>query len=158
MAISIQKRMPINAVEVISESDDAVDHAASDWEEYKKTGDVSKLKFLEGKQPTIFLCNFALKGTQAAALKNSMLGGTDDDGKPQVAFGTWSFRVAKYCLKDIRNPDDLPDDAKLMYKKDEKGLTHDDLLVTLDSLGIINEIFAMYSALVLGGVRANAKN
>jgi len=158
MAIVVQKRAPINAVEVISESDDALDLQASDLEAYKKSGDVSKLKFVAGKQPTIFLCNFALKGAQAASLKNSMLGGTDDEGKPQVAFGTWSFRVAKFCLKDIRNPEDLPEDSKLLFKKDEKGFAHDDLLVELDSLGILNEIFAMYSTLVLGGARANAKN
>lgn len=158
MAIIIQKQQPINAVEVISEQDDALDLEASDLEAYKKTGDVSKLKFIEDKQPTIFLCNFSLKGNQATTVKNSMMGGTDDDGKPVVAFGTWSFRVAKYCLKDIRNPEGLPEDAKLLFKKDEKGLAHDDLIAMLDRVGIVNEIFAMYSALALVGAKANAKN
>lgn len=158
MAILIQKQQPINAVEVISEQDDALDLEASDLEGYKKTGDVSKLKFLPDKQPTIFLCNFSLRGTQAAALKNAMIGGTDEDGKPQIAFGSWSFKAAKFCLKDIKNPEGLPDDAKLIFKKDEKGLAHDDLLATLDRLGIVNEIFSMYSSLANGGMRANAKN
>ena len=158
MAIIIQKQLPINAVEVVSEQDDALDLEASDIEGYKKTGDLSKLKFIADKQPTIFLCNFSLKGQQATVVKNSMMGGTDDEGKPVVAFGTWSFRVAKYCLKDIKNPDGLAEDSKLIFKKDEKGLAHDDLLATLDRIGIVNEIFSMYSALALTSVRANAKN
>ena len=158
MAIQLQKKAPINAIEVVSQHDDAVDAEGSNWEEYKSTGDISKLKFIPGKQPTIFLCNFAMKGHEAASLKNSMLGGTDDEGKPQVAFGTWSFRAVKYCLKDIKNPDGMAEDTKLVFKKDEKGYAHDDLLATLESLGIINEIFGMYTSLALGGVKGNAKN
>ena len=158
MAIQLQKKLPINAVEIISQHDDALDLEASDWEGYKETGDVSKLKFIPGKQPTIFLCNFLMKGKEAVALKNSMLSGVDEEGRPRLSYGSWSFKVVKYALKDIKNPDGIPDDAKLVFKKDEQGYAHDDLLVTLETIGVVNEIFGMYNALVTGSARANAKN
>lgn len=158
MAIKFQRKASINAVEVISENDDAIDQEKSDFKAYRETGDTSKLAFLPGKQPTIFLCNFALKGKEAAAIKNAMVDGKDEDGDPKLAIGTWSFRVARFTLKDIKNPADLPADEQLQFKKDEAGYCHDEVLAQLDQYGIINEIFAMYSSLVLGGAKANAKN
>lgn len=158
MAIRKQSRVPLNAIEVISEHDDAVDREKSDMRAYRESGDRKHLVFVEGKQPTVFLCNFELKGMEAAGIKNSMLGGKDDEGQPAVAFGTWTFKVVKYALKDIQNPADVPDSDKLVYRKDDKGYTHDELISELERLGIVNEIFGMYTALALGGARANAKN
>lgn len=158
MAIKIEQRKPLNAIQIVSELDDAIDMQASDWEEYKKTGDMSKLQFMAGKQPTIFLCNFAPKGHEASAIKDSMLGGRDDEGQPKLQLGSWSFKVVKFTLKDIQNPPDLPLEQQLKFKKDSQGYAHDDVVTELDRLGIVNEIFAMYTALTMGGARANAKN
>lgn len=148
----------LNAVEVICKADDALDLEQSDWEGYSDTGDVSKLVFKPNMQPTIFLCNFELKGKQAEQIKNNMLGGKDEDGNPKVALGSWSFRVVKQTLKDIKNPADINIDEALVMKKDKDGLVHEDLLGELDRLGVINEIFGMFSSLAMGGTKANAKN
>lgn len=158
MAIKFEKSRPLNAVEVVSELDDSIDMEASDWEGYKATGDMAKLKFVAGKQPTIFLCNFDLKGKEGAQIKNAMIDGQDDEGKPKIALGSWSFKVAKYVLKDIKNPADVPAGSQLVFKKDQHGYAHDDVIAELDKVGIVNELFAMYSTLVLGGARAHAKN
>lgn len=158
MAITLIKKVPLNALELVCGFDDAVDAEASDLEEYKKTGDMAHLKFHPDKQPTIFLCNFDLKGKEAAAIKNSMVSGRDDEGNPQLALGTWSFRVIKYTLKDIRNPDYLKPDECLTMKKDKDGYVHDDLLAQLDKVGVINELFALYNNLVSTSPRNNAKN
>lgn len=158
MAIKLEKKKQLNAVELISEKDDAIDLESSDLEEYKKTGDVSKLAIISGKEPTKFICNFQLKAGELAAIKNSMLSGSDQDGKPQVALGSWTYRVVKYVLKDIINPSDLPADEKIVMKKDSQGYVHDDLMVILEGIGITNEIFAMYTSLTSTEHRQNAKN
>ncbi len=158
MAIRIEQRRALNAVEIVSELDDAIDKEASDLAGYQETADISKLKFLPGMTPTVFLCNFSLKGKEPAHIKNSMVGGVDDDGRPSITMGTWSFKVVKYTLKDIKNPEGIAEDQKLVYKKDQNGYAHDDVLATLDQLGILNEIFGFYSRLVMVGPKANAKN
>jgi hypothetical protein len=158
MALKIVNKRALNQIEVISKNDDALDLDNSNWEEYEKTADMAHLKFVTDKQPTIFLCNFELKGKESASVKNSMLGGRDDDGNPSVALGSWSFRVVKYALKDIKNPDYLEANERINFKKDKDGLVHDECLAELEKYGVINEIFAMYTTLAMAGVKGNAKN
>lgn len=158
MALRIVEKRPLNAVEVVSKNDDAIDVDNSNWEEYEKTGDVNHLKFIADKQPTIFLCNFDLKGKELAVVKNSMMGSRDDEGNSSLALGSWTFRVAKYTLKDIKNPPYLAANECITLKKDKDGLVHDDTLAILERCGVLNEIFAMYTALALSPVKANAKN
>lgn len=158
MAIRAEKKRPLNALEYVSVNDDAIDLEASDIDDYKKTGDASKLKYLPNMQPTIFLLNFELKGRDAELIKNSLFGGKDADGKPQVTMGTWSFVVAQVTLKDIRNPDGLSVDEALVFRKNEKGNAHADLIATLERFGIVDEISSLYSTLTMTRERANAKN
>ena len=158
MAIRINESKRLNALEIISQQDDALDIDNCDFEEYAKTGDQKHLQFKPGKQPTIFLCNFELKGREYEWVKNSMLGGKDEDGSPKVALGSWSQRVVKYTLKDIKNPPDIPENERLVYKSDSGKYANDDTIAKLENLGIVNEIFGMYSNLVLSSHRPHAKN
>jgi hypothetical protein len=159
MAIRRTEQRKINAVEIISKADDALDLEQSNWAEYEKTYDVAHLKFQPNKQPTRFIANFEFTGKHSAKIKNSIFGGRDeDDGTPKVALGDWSFKVVKYSLKDIKNPDYLPEAECIKFIKDESGFAHDNLLAELDRYGIVNEIFGAYNALVSNGPRANAKN
>lgn len=158
MGIKLVQKRNINAVEVISENDDALDLETSDFEEYKKTGDISHLKFIADKTPTKFICNFALKSNEISSIKNSMIAGSDSEGKPVVTLGSWSFKVVKTCLKDIINPSDLLPEEKIVFKRDSQGYCHEDVLVVLDQLGILNEIFSMYTTLTSTDVKANSKN
>ncbi len=159
MAIRLDQSRKLNMIEIISKTDDALDLEKSKWSEYEKDYDMKHLAFLPGKQPTRFIVNFELSGKHSAKIKNSMFGGRDDeDGTPKVSLGDWSFKVVKYCLKEIRNPTDLPEEACIKFQKDEHGYAHDDVLSTLDKYGIINEIFSAYTALVANGPRASSKN
>ncbi len=157
MAIRIEQKKRLNAVELVSVNDDAVDLDTSDIAEYKKTGDMAHLKFLPNAQPTIFLMNFELKGKDAEVVKNSMLGGKDENGEPLLTFGSWAFRVVKYTLKDIKNPADIPEDCKLVFKKDERGYASDDVLAKMNDFGIVDELFALYTQMALSSTRSNAK-
>lgn len=150
-------RLPLNAVEIISENDDSLDLEKCNWDEYKKSFDRGHLVFIPGKQPTVFLCNFSLKGKESASIKNNLIGGADDEGKPKIALGSWSHRVVKLVLKDIKNPDDIPEDQRIVFKKDDLGYAHDDVLTLLEQAGVLTEIFTHYTT-ASGGIRGNAKN
>ncbi len=156
MAIKFEQKKPLNAIEVISTDDDAIDKEASDIDGYLETGEVSKLKFIPNKQPTIFLCNFNLKGFEAEEIQNAVLSKMDRSGKPGYSIGSYAFKIAKICLKEIKNPADLPSEYHFAFKKDKDGYVHDDLLAILNQYGIIGAIFNMYNALT--GKKAEAKN
>lgn len=145
MAINISKsRQDFTAVRVISQVDDAIDQEASDYEAYKDTLDESKLHFVDGKSPTVFICNFKFDAKTSARVNNAMLSRQSEDGKPALAFGSWSQTIAKVSLKDIQNPSDQPPDEQLRLKRDVNGYVHDDLLSQLEQLGIVDDIFNAY--------------
>lgn len=158
MAIKLVKKKNLDAIRFISENDDAIDLQKSNYDEYKKTLDESHLVFVENKQPTIFVCNFELKGGEAAFVKNSMISGTDESGKPVVTLGSWSFKVCKTVLKDIINPEYLTADERIMFKKDKSGYASDDLLSILDQAGIVSEIFSLYTEMTSVGKGRDEKN
>jgi len=159
MAIKLDQFKKFNCVEIISQSDDAVDTEESDFDEYQATGDQKHLVFVDGKQPTKFICNFEMKGKQAARIKNAMVGGHDEETKrPKVTIGDWSFKVVKYVLKDIQNPEGLEEGQAIKFRKDKDGYVHDEVLVILDRIGVVSEIFTMYSNLVGSGARDHTKN
>lgn len=158
MAIKRLEQTNLNHVEVISENDDALDLENSDFEKYRETANVNHLKFLPDLQPTTFVCNFNLKGRDLAGVQNAIIDGTDDDGKPKVALGSWSYKVAKVTLKDIKNPDYLKPEERIEFKKDHKGLIHDDILTMLHRAGVVNEILGMYTSLTQTPQRRETKN
>ena len=157
MAIRTQARARLNAVEMIAKIDDAIDDGA-DYDAYVKANDRNLLKFKPGLQPTVFLLNLEFSGKEAEAVKNAIVSGKDEDGSPKVALGSWSFKVAKLSLKDIINPPDVPLEAQMKMKKDDRGFAHDDLLGELDRLGIVQDIFSFYTTHVMSPARSAAKN
>ena len=158
MAVRKGAKRNLKNLEIISEQDDAVDMDQSDWDQYKETCDTKYLVFKPNTEPTIFLCDFELKGKEAENVKNAMLKGVDEDGNPSLAIGSYSHRIVKYTLKDIKNPGDLSAEDRIEYKKESGQYAHADTIAELETLGIVTEIFNFYTRLVLAGARANAKN
>ena len=158
MAISFKEKINLSCVEIISENDDALDVENSDLEKYKETLNVNHLKFLPDKEPTIFICNFNLKGKDLASVNNAMIDGTDDEGKPKVAIGSWAYRITKLTLKDIKNPSYLKEDERINFKKDFQGYAHDDVVSLLQRIGIANEILTHYITHTQSITRREIKN
>lgn len=151
---NIQKRS-LTAVAFVANCDDQLGEDA-DYQAYLKDLDETHLK-LQG-EPSRFLLNLEFKSKEGERVKNAMLGGKDEDGEPKVAYGSWSFLVAKIVLKDIQNPPDVPLEHAFVMRKDDKGNVHDDLLARLDRHGIVQDIFNLYTHWVLAPARAKAKN
>lgn len=147
----------LSCIEVICTNDDAVDKEKSDLDAYKKSYDRKHLAFLPDHQPTVFVCNFSLSGKESIRVKNAMVGQSDDGGV-SVALGSWEHHVTKTTLKEIRNPADMPLEHQFVLRKDDKGYVHDDLIARLDRVGVVGQIFAAYSTLVMSEARQNAKN
>lgn len=160
MALTMDAPRDLSSVPLICRRDDAIDVSDEEYEEYLAAGaDETKLKFAEGKEPTRFLLDLDLKGKDAAKIKNSMIGGRDDEGKPKMALGDWQFAVVKRVLKGIQNPASVPLEKAIQFKKDAQGLAADDLVARLDRFGVVNNVFSLYSTLILNdGARVEAKN
>jgi len=142
MALNFSKGVEqLSVVRLICSIDDALDLEASNLEAYKESLDEKHLAFLPGKSPTVFVCNFKLDAKSMRLVNNSMLSAKGDDGKPSLAFGSWSQTIAKVALKDIQCPADQPVGDQLAMKKDASGYAHDDLLGTLEQFGVVDEIF-----------------
>jgi len=148
----------LNAVKLISRNDGAVDLELSDFTLYDKDPIIneSEIKLLDGKSPTIFLCNFEVTGKDGAAIQDSMIGGVDDEKNPKMTMGKWAYEITRRCLKDIQNPVGETDVIKL--SRDSKGYVSDETMTELQRYGIVNEIFNHYFKLTQSEVKSNSKN
>lgn len=144
----------LKCIELISLRDDAVDEDGSDYDMYIKTLDRSHLK-LNG-EPSLFILNLDFKGREAQAIKNASMSAKDDEGKASLALGSLSFIITRFGLKDIKHPEGASDTLPFVKGKDNN--VHDNLIGTLDRLGVVNEILAVYSQHVANPTRAEAKN
>lgn len=148
MAFTTTNARPLNAVRIVSRADDAVDHEASDWDEYMDDAikNAASLKMKPGKSATYFLCNFQLTGKESARIKDAMIKGVDrDSNEMNMSYGRWAYTVAKLTLKDIQNPPNV--DGIIEYKKDGTGYVLDSVLDVLESAGVVQEIFNHWVAL-----------
>lgn len=159
MAIVTTNIKSLNAVRLFSRKDDAIDHEATDWKAYDEDPlreDLIKMK--EGKEPTVFLCNFDFKGKDSAKVKDAVFGAMDKDAKsPKVNYSGWAYEVVRHGLKDIQNPSGVKDTIKL--KKDSGIYVSPETMTLLDSVGIVSEIFKHWMTLKTDGEEEdNAKN
>lgn len=160
MAFDVQVKS-LKHVRIICKHDPAIDQEYLNdnpniWDEYvedpiKKEG---TLRFLEGKSPTVFICNFELSAKEASRVEDSQIGGLDDDKKPKVAMGSWKYQVVRLVLKDIENP------GVIKFKKDSQGYVDAFTLTQLEQFKILDTIWGSYLLLTKDAtdLKANAKN
>lgn len=153
MAVRASASPKVAAVRIISRTDDALDWDNPDMDFDKYLEDAVKnescLKFKEGAEPTVFLCNFDFNGHESATIKNFMLGSQDkfsgeSKGGQKMTMGSWAYMVAKYALKEIQNPADLPEADRLVLKKESGKYADDQTIGGLARIGIVDEIFVHY--------------
>lgn len=142
MAINVNQDLNSNApVRVIAKVDEAIDHSKTDWDDYKETGDESKLVFLPDQVPTVFVCNFNFDAKAARIVNNAMMAGKDDQGAPQISYGSWAQAVSKVSLKEVLNP---PNATPILLRKDGMGYVHDELIGKMEKWGVLDDIFSAY--------------
>ena len=152
----IRKKGKLGIVDFIHPDDDAIDLAVdpetgkpvSDVEAYKEDWDKSHLVIKEGVSPTIFKINFNIDYNKTVAIKNASIGGgLGKNSEMGFRLGTHASQVVRSVLVDIVNPDDLPLNEKLIFRKDKKtGLVHDSTMEELEQCGIVDDIYGFYLA------------
>lgn len=157
MAFDFVEERKLNCVRIICPFDPAVDKEAMEGsdilEQYEDDPIKNEglLKFKPGQAPTVFICNFDLKGSESAYIKDSM-SKMDRDKQPALAYGSWEYTTVRVVLKEIENP------GKLKFKKDSKGYVDEFTMGQLEKFGIVSHIFGVYNKLTKPEMRANAKN
>ena len=148
MSFKIPQGKKLDNVVIVSQQDDALDLDSFDWDDYTDDYDFKKLKFVEDKVPTKFICNFKLNAEESAELKDSMMSSLDNKRNAKITMGTWQQTVARLTLKDIvyDSEDKTPIGERLTIKKAGRYV-RDDSLANLESCGIVGEIFSAYSSL-----------
>ncbi len=157
MAIRMVQSKSLKQLEHVARADDALAEG-TDYDAYLKSGDINKLTFKPGMVPTKFIINLEHSGRDSAFIKNNMVSGTDEDGKPKMSVGSWQYALARRSITAIINPPDLPLEECIVFKKDETGQVDDSVMGKLEKHGIVSEIFGLYSALVLNTSKGESKN
>jgi hypothetical protein len=124
--------------------DDAVDSSAENFEdiykEYLEDLDESKLKFIEGKNPTRFVLKRNLKYEEHYDIRSRQFK-AGDKKKGETSFNVaFTFDEVRIRLIDIENPLDEPD--CISYKQDGSGGASKDVMEKLLSAGIVDDLFA----------------
>lgn len=165
MAFVIDDIKSLNAVTLYSQKDTAIDHDATDWEEYAKDPmkNEGEIKFKDGMEPTRFIFNFEHKGKVATHIDDSKYGGIDKESKsPKVNITKWAYEVMRHSLKDIQNPPNVTGVIKIKLAGDKiSGTVVDDVTMTkLKRSGLVEEMMNHYLTLTKLGdeEKQNAKN
>lgn len=137
-----------DTLRVILRIDDAIAHKKTInqdgeeidvYEQYLDTLDESLLEIVPGKQPTYFVMRKVLPQRFADKVDDKKMK-TDDKGKstPSTAFVTEEVRLA---LVDIINPDNVPEEEKIIYKRDSDGGTSKDLIAQLHAVNVLYDLY-----------------
>jgi len=150
MAIRKISKRPLNAVELMSVSDDAIDVDASDFTLYNEDPIKNRdaLKFKDNKQPTVFLCNFELTGREQAILQNAQMAGQDENKDQKSLLGSYVYNLTRMTLKNIINDPNESDVIKMKF--DSKRYVDDSVMTVLCDNNIHLEIAGHYMTLKHG--------
>ena len=116
------------------------------YQRYLETLDESLLCLKPESVPTRFVMRRILPYEAAHKIKSAQAG-MNDEGKMEVRMG-YIMEEVRASLVDVRDPGT---DA-LAFKRDSDGRASKELISLLESVGIVNELYAARQGLIKGGV------
>jgi hypothetical protein len=134
-------------IDVIAKIDGAIIKDDSAYEngfdetyaDYLKDLDESKLKFVDGDEPTRFVMRKVLPYKMAQKVQNKQLRFEKGEAQFQMSFMAEEVRCA---LCDVKNPDNIPEDQKIKFSKhNEDNGASDDFIAKLIAAGIVSDLF-----------------
>lgn len=131
MAVTIDNLMKDGRIDVIIRSDSALDVSDDEYMEYAKTLDEGLLKFKPGEEPTRWVMVKKIKYEHKLEIDNAKV--KVNKGKVQLQLGFVSLEVAA-SLIDIKNPDSVPAEKRLVLKKSGDGTVSDDFMSALGEI------------------------
>lgn len=146
MAIVLPKMT--DKVEVVLSFDSALNMSDEDFELYKESGYKKELLTLkEGEEPTYFVLKRVLSYAQESAVTSKKLDFVD--GRVKYDHSS-SLEVVRAALVDVINPESVPLDQRIVYKKDSDGSASKELVALLASAGAVDQLFAAYQSVAKG--------
>ena len=125
-------------ISVVSRLDDAISCTEEDYNEYLLDLDEGHLNIKEGQKPTYFVLTKNLKFDAQQKVKNQQISYKGGQVDLQLGFIMEEVRQA---LVDIKNPDDIPDNQKVLFKRDSDGAASKELIASLGD-AIVNDLFS----------------
>lgn len=146
MAVILREINDKDQIKVIASCDDAIEieeidpdsDEKSSYMKYLEDLDESKLKFVEGKQPTRFVLRLSLPAKYELRLEDEQVA-YDRKGNPSFKISTRMFEQVRMSLVDIENPEDT--EQPLIYKKHNEYGASTELVKMLKNAGIVDELF-----------------
>lgn len=141
-------------ISVIVQADTSLDVSEEVYSEYLKNLDESILTFKDGEEPTRWIMKRTLPLKHATKIENSKVR-YDKSGEIQIQLGNAVHDEIRAALKDIRNPDSVPEDKALKLKFTGDGFVRDDIFEKLVACGIVQNLYTARQAAisVVGSVK-----
>lgn len=110
------------------------------WSNYLKTADESFLKFKDGEQPTRFVLRKVLSYDQAQRVQNAQAVFRDGQMQIQMAY---IMEEVRQSLTDIENPEYVPLNDRIHFKRDSDGACSKEIVEGLHALGVVMDLFTI---------------
>ena len=145
MAFSISR--PDQTIEVIVSKDSALISSQEDYTKYLDDLDESHLKFKVGDQPTRFVLRKTLPYEASQKVMNSQA--SFDKGKITLNM-SYIMEEVRMALVDIKNPQAMPPESQIEYKKENDGYAAKALIAGLQAAGVLMDLFRARQAVLDG--------
>lgn len=151
--MAIKKKAKIGIIDFIHPEDDAINtdidestgKPFSNLEEYRKDWDFEKHCVMrDGVNPTIFKVNFNIPYSKQIAIKNAQLGNFKGEDGGSFTLGSHAAQLVRTILVGIENPEGLPKEEALEFKKTGANLVADSTMEELEACGIVDDLYGFY--------------
>ena len=142
--MAFRRAKKLGIIDFIHPKDPAIDLENSDLENYREDWDFEKhCKLLPDEEPTVFKINFEIPYKKALAVDNSVVS-TGKKGRVSITVATQIHQAVKTFLAGIENPDCVPKEDQIPYKK-EGGLVADGTIAELLDLKLLDDLYQFWS-------------
>ena len=148
MTFTVDNLVQDNTIKVILKSDPALDVTDEEFKEYSKTLDESKLKLLDGEQPTRWVMTTHYKKYAHKQFVDAAKIKVDKSGEMSMLIFEYMTREVRCTLTGIESPDSVPPEKRLESKIKFQGdgvLTED---FSLKLGGLVIELFNVRQAYI----------
>lgn len=143
MAFSLSK--PNRVVEVIVSKDSALESGEKEYDKYLESLDESHLRVRQGDVPTRFVLRKVLPYEASQKVMNSQA--SYDRGKVKLNMA-YIMEEVRVSLVDIKNPEHIPPESRIEFKRDDDGYCSKQLVAGLHGAGVLMDLFRARQAVV----------
>lgn len=137
MALRLPSLTETFKVVLRSPIESAVTCTDEQYGQYLETLDESLLGLQS--EPTRIVMRKVLPAAAQAEITNSQF--TLEDGEMKFRLGSAAKSEIQAAIVGIENPEGIPEDQKLVFKKASNGLCHDDIISLLGAAGVLMDLW-----------------